>query len=66
MLEVVVAMLKNNLQHVFVENVGPPSSFIMVTNPMYYLTPEYPPPQVDIPTQPQIMHIPIANVAPVV
>lgn len=38
-----------------------PSGFTMVTNPMYDLPPDYAPQQLDIPTRPQTVHIPISN-----
>lgn len=51
MSEVAVGMKKNNLHHVVAENVGPTLDFTVVTNPMYDIPPEYPPTQVDVPTQ---------------
>lgn len=50
MLEPMVAML--NLQRVVAENVGPPLGYIVVTNLMYGLPPDYVPHQGDIPTKP--------------
>lgn len=44
MLEVMLAQSKNNLQHVVTENVGSPSGFTVMTNPMYDLLPDYDPP----------------------
>lgn len=38
-LEPVVAML--NLHYVVVKNIGPPPRFIVVTNPVYDLPPDY-------------------------
>lgn len=46
MLEALLSMSKNNLQHAITENVDPASGFTMVTNLMYGLPPNYPPPQV--------------------
>lgn len=61
MLEALVARSKKYLQHVVMENVGSPSGFTVVVNPMYGLPSEYPPSQVDVPTQPLFVHIPISN-----
>lgn len=60
-LEALLAMSKNNLQHVITENGGPTSDFTVATNPMYGLPPDYTPPQEDYPTQPQHVHITISN-----
>lgn len=56
----------SNLQHVVAENVGPPLGFTIVTNPTYNLPPDYAPQQVEIPTQPQSVHIPTSNEVPMV
>lgn len=41
MLEALIARSKNNLQHVITENIGPTSGFIMTTNQIYDLPPNY-------------------------
>lgn len=51
MLEAFLSISKNNIQHVVTENIGPTSDFTMMTNPMYNLSPDYAPPQVDVPIQ---------------
>ncbi|XP_050914942.1 uncharacterized protein LOC127129870 [Lathyrus oleraceus] len=59
MLEARLAQSKNNFQHGVAENVGSSSGFIVITNPMYDPLSDYNPPQVNIPTQSQLM--PLTN-----
>ncbi|XP_050918769.1 uncharacterized protein LOC127136224 [Lathyrus oleraceus] len=59
MLEARIAQSKNNFQHEFIENVGSSSGFTVITNPMYDPLPDYNPPQLNIPTQSQLM--PLTN-----
>lgn len=61
MLEIVLAMSKENLQHVVANNVCPPSGFTIVTNSMYGVSPEYPLSQLEASTQPLPVHILISN-----
>lgn len=58
-LELVIVM--SNLQHAIAEHVGPPPGFTFVTHPMYDLPHDYAFQQVDVPTQPKSMHIPVSN-----
>ncbi|XP_050908394.1 uncharacterized protein LOC127122022 [Lathyrus oleraceus] len=59
MLEARLAQSKNNFQHGVTENVGSSSGFTVITNPMYDPLSDYNPPQVNIPTQSQLM--PLTN-----
>ncbi|XP_050889355.1 uncharacterized protein LOC127094578 [Lathyrus oleraceus] len=59
MLEARLAQSKNNFQHGVTENVGSSSGFTVITNPMYDPLSNYNPPQVNIPTQSQLM--PLTN-----
>lgn len=65
MLEALLAQSKNNLQHVITDNVGSTSGFTLMTNPMYGLLSDYPPSQMDVPTQSQSVHIPLSNEVPI-
>lgn len=51
----------SNLQHVVTENVGPPLGFTVVTNLTYDLPHDYTLQQVDIPTGPLSVHIPVSS-----
>jgi hypothetical protein len=59
MLEARLAQSKNNFQYGVIENVGSSSGFTVITNPMYDPLSDYNPPQVNIPTQSQLM--PLTN-----
>ncbi|XP_050908580.1 uncharacterized protein LOC127122257 [Lathyrus oleraceus] len=59
MLEARLAQSKNNFQHGVTKNVGSSSGFTVITNPMYDPLSDYNPPQVNIPTQSQLM--PLTN-----
>lgn len=58
-------MSKNNIQHSIAENDNPPSCLTVVTNPMYDLPSKYPHQHVNVPTQPQIVHILVSSEIPI-
>lgn len=59
-------MAMSNLQHAIAKNAGPPPGFIMMTNPIQGLLPDYAPQQEEFPTHPQPTHILISNEFPMV
>lgn len=61
MLEALLALSKNNFQHVIIENVDPTSGFTVVNNPLYDS-----PPQMDDHIWPQLVYIAISNKIPIV
>ncbi|XP_058768881.1 uncharacterized protein LOC131642679 [Vicia villosa] len=56
MLEALLALSKNNVQHPVIENVDPTSGFTVVNNPIYDS-----PPEMDDPIQPQTVHTAVSN-----
>ncbi|CAL5207595.1 unnamed protein product [Lathyrus oleraceus] len=57
MLEATLAELKDNLQHVVTENFSSSSGFTVITKPMHNPLRDYDPPEVNIPTQSQLMSL---------
>src|SRR3954466_6385333 len=59
MLEALLALLKNNVQHPVIENIYPTLGFTVVSNPIYDS-----PPEMDDPIQPHPVHTAVSNQIP--